>query len=93
MQLNFPSAILGSPTNSPQWWKEMNIQVNDLLSYYVPSWHGEHSIKTGFQFFRPKFWGAFPDPPFGQFTFTTRSVELQRSQDLPGADTLRDPAR
>ena len=33
VQLSFPSAILGSPTNSPQWWKEMNIQVNDLLSY------------------------------------------------------------
>src|SRR5438552_7622401 len=36
VRLNFPSAVLGSPTNSPQWWKEMNIQVNDLLSYYVP---------------------------------------------------------
>jgi len=70
VQLSFPSAILGSPTNSPQWWKEMNIQVNDLFSYFVPSWHGEHSTKMGFQFFRPHFWGAFPDPPFGQFTFT-----------------------
>jgi outer membrane receptor protein involved in Fe transport len=70
VQLSFPSAILGSPTNSPQWWKEMNIQVNDLFSYFVPSWHGEHSVKAGFQFFRPHFWGAFPDPPFGQFTFT-----------------------
>ena len=26
--------------------------------------------ETGFQFFRPHFWGAFPDPPFGQFVFT-----------------------
>jgi Carboxypeptidase regulatory-like domain/TonB dependent receptor len=70
VQLNFPSAIIGSPTNSPQWWKEMNLQVNDLFSYFVPGWHGEHSMKMGFQFFRPHFWGAFPDPPFGQFTFT-----------------------
>jgi outer membrane receptor protein involved in Fe transport len=70
VQLSFPSAILGSPTNSPQWWKEMNIQVNDLFSFYVPSWHGEHNLKMGFQFFRPHFWGAFPDPAFGQFTFT-----------------------
>ena len=70
VQLNFPSAIIGSPTNSPQWWKEMNLQANDLFSYFVPGWHGEHSMKMGFQFFRPHFWGAFPDPPFGQFTFT-----------------------
>ena len=69
VQLVFPSVTLGSPTNSPQWWKEMNIQVNDLFSYFVPSWHGDHSIKTGFQFFRPQFWGAFPDPAFGSFTF------------------------
>ena len=30
-RLDFPSALLGSPTNSPQWWKEMNIQINQLL--------------------------------------------------------------
>ena len=70
VRLVFPSVTLGSPTNSPQWWKEMNIQFNDLLSYYVPSWHGEHSMKMGLQYFRPKFWGAFPDPAFGQFTFS-----------------------
>ena len=43
----FPSIIIGSPTNSPQWWKELNVQVNNSLSYFVPSWHGEHSFKTG----------------------------------------------
>ena len=47
VSLKFPSVTLGSPTNSPQWWKEMNIQVNDLFSYFVPSWHGEHSLKMG----------------------------------------------
>jgi outer membrane receptor protein involved in Fe transport len=67
----FPSIVIGSPTNSPQWWKEFNIQVNDALTYFVPSWYGEHSLKTGFQFFRPKFWGAFPSgPPSGaSYTF------------------------
>jgi hypothetical protein len=69
VQLVFPSVTIGSPTNSPQWWKEMNIQVNDLFSYFVPAWHGEHNLKAGFQFFRPHFWGAFPDPAFGSFTF------------------------
>ena len=83
VQLVFPSVTMGSPTNSPQWWKEMNIQVNDLLSYYVPSWHGEHSMKAGFQFFRPHFWGAFPDPAFGQFTFTKDPVNFNDPSTYP----------
>jgi len=83
VQLNFPSAIIGSPTNSPQWWKEMNIQVNDLFSYFVPAWHGEHSLKTGFQFFRPHFWGAFPDPAFGQFTFTRDPADFNNPATYP----------
>jgi hypothetical protein len=69
----FPSIILGSPTNSPQWWKEFNLQVNNSLSYFIPSWHGEHSLKTGFQFFQPHYKGAFPSAePWGaQYTFST----------------------
>ena len=83
VRLGFPSAILGSPTNSPQWWKEMNIQVNDLFSYYVPSWHGEHNLKAGFQFFRPHFWGAFPDPAFGSFTFTRDPADFNDPSTYP----------
>jgi hypothetical protein len=83
VRLSFPSVTLGSPTNSPQWWKEMNIQVNDLLSYFVPNWHGEHSMKTGFQFFRPNFWGAFPDPAFGQFTFTSDPADFNDPSTYP----------
>jgi hypothetical protein len=82
-RLDFPSAVLGSPTNSPQWWKEMNIQVNDLFSYYVPAWHGEHALKTGFQFFRPHFWGAFPDPAFGQYTFTSDPADFDDPRTYP----------
>jgi hypothetical protein len=69
----FPSIILGSPTNSPQWWKEFNLQVNNSLSYFIPSWHGEHSMKTGFQFFQPHYKGAFPSAePWGaSYTFST----------------------
>jgi hypothetical protein len=83
VQLNFPSIVLGSPTNSPQWWKEMNIQVNDLFSYFVQAWHGEHSMKMGFQYFRPHFWGAFPDPPFGQFTFTADPSNINDPSTYP----------
>lgn len=83
VRLVFPSAILGSPTNSPQWWKEMNIQINDLFSYFVPSWHGEHSLKTGFQFFRPHFWGAFPDPAYGQFTFAKDPTDFNDPSTYP----------
>ncbi|MFN2445576.1 MAG: TonB-dependent receptor domain-containing protein [Vicinamibacterales bacterium] len=83
VQLDFPSAVLGSPTNSPQWWKEMNIQVNNLLSYIPPSWHGDHAFKMGFQFFRPKFWGAFPDPAFGQFTFASDPTDFNNPATYP----------
>ncbi|HEY2905529.1 MAG TPA: TonB-dependent receptor [Vicinamibacterales bacterium] len=83
VSLKFPSVTLGSPTNSPQWWKEMNIQVNDLFSYFVPSWHGEHSMKMGFQYFRPHFWGAFPDPAFGQFTFSKDPTNFNDPSTYP----------
>jgi hypothetical protein len=68
----FPSIVIGSPTNSPQWWTEFNTQIADTLSYFVPSWHGEHNLKTGFQFFRPDYKGAFPsDVPWGgEYRFT-----------------------
>ena len=69
----FPSIIIGSPTNSPQWWTEFNVQVNNSLSYFIPAWHGEHSVKTGVQFFQPHYKGAFPSAePWGaSYTFST----------------------
>jgi outer membrane receptor protein involved in Fe transport len=81
----FPSIVIGSPTNSPQWWKEMNIQINDSLSYFLPAWHGEHTMKTGFQFFRPKFWGAFPSgEPFGaSYTFSTDPADPNDPKTYP----------
>jgi outer membrane receptor protein involved in Fe transport len=83
VNLDFPSAILGSPTNAPQWWKELNLQFTDLLSFSGLNWHGEHAIKTGFQFFRPKFWGAFPDPAFGQFTFASDPRDFNDPSTYP----------
>jgi hypothetical protein len=91
VQLVFPSVTLGSPTNSPQWWKEMNIQVNDLFSYFVPSWHGDHSVKAGFQFFRPHFWGAFPDPAFGSFTFTKDATNFNDPSTYPAPSRYTIP--
>ena len=69
----FPSIVLGSPTNSPQWWKEFNVQVHNSFSYFIPSWYGEHSVKTGVQFFQPHYKGAFPSAePWGaSYTFST----------------------
>jgi hypothetical protein len=67
----FPSIVIGSPTNSPQWWKEFNIQITNAISYFVPAWYGEHNLRAGFQYFRPRFWGAFPSaaPNGAAFTF------------------------
>ncbi len=69
----FPSIVIGSPTNSPQWWTEFNLQVNNSLSYFIPSWYGQHTLKTGFQFFQPDYDGAFPSAePWGAaYTFST----------------------
>lgn len=82
---SFPSVTLGSPTNSPQYWQEMNIQVNESLSYFVPNWHGEHSMKMGIQFFRPKFWGAFPSAaPWGaQYSFNKDPTDFNDPSTYP----------
>src|SRR5438309_9967455 len=61
----------------------MNIQLNDLFSYFVPSWHGEHSMKMGVQYFRPHFCGAFPDPAFGQFTFSKDPTNFNDPSAFP----------
>ena len=68
----FPSIIIGSPTNSPQWWTEFNSQINNSLSYFIPSWYGEHTLKAGVQFFQPDYDGAFPsaEPWAASYTFS-----------------------
>lgn len=82
-QYSFPSAVLGSPTNAPQWWKEMNIQFNDSLSYFIPSWHGEHNLRAGFQFFRPRFWGELPSKSFGSYVFNRDPTNFDDPSTYP----------
>jgi Carboxypeptidase regulatory-like domain/TonB dependent receptor len=94
----FPSIVIGSPTNSPQWWKEFNLQVNNSLSYFLPAWHGEHNLKTGFQFFRPHYHGAFPsDAPNGaSYTFSRDPTDPGDPRTYPAPTrysiTLGDPS-
>ncbi|MFB3855160.1 MAG: TonB-dependent receptor domain-containing protein [Vicinamibacterales bacterium] len=66
---SFPSLTIGSPTNSPQHWGEFNLEVKNSLSYFIPSWHGQHAIKTGFQFLRVHYYGSLPDKALGSFSF------------------------
>lgn len=82
-RLDFPSVVLGSPTNSPQWWKEMNTQINQSVSYFVPSWKGEHGLKAGVQIFLPRFWGAFPKPAYGSYTFNRDPVDFNNPATYP----------
>jgi hypothetical protein len=79
----FPSAILGSPTNSPQCWKEMNVQVNDTFTLFLPSWHGEHNLKMGFQFFRPEFWGELPQVSYGSYNFNRDPTDFNDPRTYP----------
>ncbi len=66
---SFPSATLGPATNVPQWWNEKIFQLSNSLSYFVPSWHGEHKIKAGVQYTLPNYRGELPRVSYGQFTF------------------------
>ena len=79
----FPSIVIGSPTNSPQWWKEINSQITNTLSYFIPSWHGDHNLKAGFQWFRPDYKGAFPS----EFPGARRTGSLR----IPATPTIRAP--
>ncbi|MGQ0733643.1 MAG: TonB-dependent receptor [Acidobacteriota bacterium] len=94
----FPSIVIGSPTNSPQWWKEFNVQINNSISYFIPAWRGEHNLRAGFQFFRPRFWGAFPSsaPHGAQFTFATDPRDPNDPSTYPAptryAVVLGDPS-
>jgi len=94
----FPSIIIGSPTNSPQWWKEFNVQANNSLSYFLPDWHGEHNLKTGLQFFQPHYKGAFPSAePWGAaYTFSTDPRDPNDASTYPAPNrfsiVLGDPS-
>lgn len=79
----FPSAILGSPTNSPQWWKELNVDFKSTLSYFVPAWHGQHRLKAGFQYFRPKFWGELPSVSYGSYNFSRDPADFNDPRTYP----------
>jgi hypothetical protein len=90
-RLNFPSAILGSPTNSPQWWKEMNTQINQSISYFVPDLKGEHSMKAGLQIFFPHFWGAFPQPAYGSYNFSRDPADFNDPSTYPAPTSYTIP--
>ncbi|MGH9387816.1 MAG: TonB-dependent receptor [Vicinamibacterales bacterium] len=66
---SFPSATLGPASNVPQWWNERIFQISDSLSYFVPSWRGEHRFKAGFQYTLPYYRGELPRISYGQFNF------------------------
>lgn len=66
---SFPSATLGPATNVPQWWNERIFQISDSMSYFVPSWHGEHKLKAGMQYTLPYYRGELPRVSYGQFSF------------------------
>jgi hypothetical protein len=69
-RLSFPSAIIGPASNNPQWWKEQIYQINESLSYFRPSKHGDHRMKGGFQYQRSYYQGELPSASFGQYNFS-----------------------
>lgn len=66
---SFPSATLGPANNVPQWWNERIFQISDSISYFVPSWYGEHKLKAGAQMTMPLYRGELPRVSYGQFNF------------------------
>lgn len=81
----FPSVTFGSPTNSPQYWEEMNLQLNQSMSIFMPDWFGEHSMKIGVQLFRPQFWGAFPsdEPWAASYNFNRDPTDINDPRTYP----------
>jgi hypothetical protein len=68
-RLSFPSAIIGPASNNPQWWREQIYQINESMSYFRPSKHGDHRMKGGFQYQRSYYQGELPSASYGQFNF------------------------
>ena len=87
---SFPSATLGPASNVPQWWNERIFQISNSLSYFVPSWHGEHKLKVGAQVTLPNYRGELPRISYGQFNFDRNPEQLRRHEHVAGADALFD---
>jgi hypothetical protein len=80
---DFPAAILGPANNVPQWWNERIFQISDSLSYFVPSWHGEHKFKAGFQYTLPNYRGELPRISYGVFNFDRNPTNFSDMSTWP----------
>lgn len=79
----FPSATLGPANNVPQWWNERIFQISDSLSYFLPSWHGEHKFKAGFQYTLPNYRGELPRISYGVFSFDRNPTNFSDMSTWP----------
>ena len=67
-RLQFPSAILGSPTDAPQWGRIQH-PGEPGVELLPAGEDGRPCNQSGFQFFRPKFYGEFPNALYGSYVF------------------------
>jgi hypothetical protein len=82
-RLTFPSAVFGPASNNPQWWKERIFQVSDSVSFFKPTGHGEHRIKSGFQYQRSYYQGELPSHFYGQFSFSKDPANFSDPSTYP----------
>jgi hypothetical protein len=95
-RLDFPAADLGVANNALSDKNERFIQVRDDLSWFTSSRWGEHSVKTGFEFFHENVYGAFGDNWFGDYLFSRNPtdwgavVDVVEANDRNGLQRLVD---
>ncbi len=82
-RLSFPSAIFGPASNNPQWWREQIFQANDTVSYLLPTSHGDHHMKAGFQYQRSYYQGELPSASYGQFNFSKNPTNFADPSTYP----------
>ena len=82
-RLSFPSAIFGPASNNPQWWREQIFQANESASYLLPTAHGDHHMKAGFQYQRSYYQGQLPSASYGQFNFAKDPTNFNDPSTYP----------
>lgn len=91
-RLNFPSAVLGTASNSPQFYDWRTLLLQNSLAWLVPDWAGEHKFRLGVMRGKGDIWGELPliGKSFPQFNFASNPTDFNdpRTYPRPTAVTL-----
>lgn len=78
-RLWFPSAVLYTAYNSPQWWGYDNYQISDTLAITL----GSHNLRLGGEFYRIGYVGDFPLNFTGSYYFNSDPADYLNPATYP----------